>query len=81
LISSNSNNNNASYCQSNQPSYKLPPAIGEGCEKGSSSINGGKVYFKSKNIEVYRVFVSNLYLLNIFRKNMKEDRKRREADN
>jgi hypothetical protein len=36
----------------------LPAAKGEGCEKESSSITGGKVYFKSKEYEVYRVFVS-----------------------
>jgi len=46
----------------------LPPAIGEGCEEGSSSINGGKVRFTSRNLEVYKVFVRKLSF-NIFRKN------------
>jgi hypothetical protein len=35
----------------------LPPAKGEGCDEGSSSINGGKHYFKSKEFEVFKVFV------------------------
>jgi hypothetical protein len=45
------------------PTYRLPPAIGEGCEKGSSSINGGKVSFTSKNLEVYKVFVRKSFLI------------------
>jgi hypothetical protein len=41
----------------------LPPAKGKGCEEGSSSINGGKVHFTSKNFEVYKVFVRKLSFL------------------
>jgi hypothetical protein len=35
----------------------LPIAQGEGVEKDSSSINGGKKYFRTKSFEVYTVFV------------------------
>jgi hypothetical protein len=51
------------FCYANRPSYKLPPAKGKGCEKGSSSINGGKVHFITKNFEVYKVFVRKLSIL------------------
>jgi hypothetical protein len=57
VIWSDSNNNSASGCYANEPSFNLPPAKGEGCEKYSSSINGGKVDFKSKEFEVFKVFV------------------------
>jgi hypothetical protein len=56
-VSSGSNVNKFSYCNSNRSSFKLPSAHGEGCEKDSSSINGGKKNFKSKSFEVYTVFV------------------------
>jgi len=56
-VSSCSNTNNFSYCNSNRPNFKLPKAHGESCEKDSSSINGGKKNFKSKSFEVYTVFV------------------------
>jgi hypothetical protein len=39
------------------PSFNLPPAKGKGCEEDSSSINGGKLNFKSKEFEVFKVFV------------------------
>jgi hypothetical protein len=57
VIYSGSNSNNESYCHSNEPSFWLPAAEGVGCVKDSSSINGGKEFFKSKELEVYRVFV------------------------
>ena len=56
-IVGDSNSNSDSYCQADKPSFKLPVATGEGFEKDSSSINGGKVNFKAKEFEVYRVFV------------------------
>jgi hypothetical protein len=66
VIRSDSNNNTNSFCFANQPCFNLPPAKGEGCEKRSSSINGGKVDFKSKEFEVFKVFVRIiLILLNI----------------
>jgi hypothetical protein len=68
-ISGKSNLKNKSYCYANRPTYRLPPAKGKGCEEGSSSINGGKVYFTSKNFEVYKVFVRKLSFLIFFRKN------------
>jgi hypothetical protein len=43
-------------------SFNLPPAIGKGCEDGSSSINGGKVTYISKEFEVYRVFVRIIFI-------------------
>ena len=57
VIKSDSNNHTYSGCSENEPSFKLPPAKGEGCEEYSSSINGGNVYFKSKEFEVFKVFV------------------------
>ena len=57
VIYGDSNSNDNSQCLANNPSFKLPPAKGQDCEKGSSSINGGKRTFKSKEFEVYRVFV------------------------
>jgi hypothetical protein len=56
-ISSDSNKNTNSGCFANQPCFNLPPAKGEGCEEYSSSINGGKVDFRSKEFEVFKVFV------------------------
>jgi hypothetical protein len=57
VIGSDSNNNSNSGCYTNEPSFNLPPAKGEGCEEFSSSINGGKRNFKSKEFEVFKVFV------------------------
>jgi hypothetical protein len=57
VIHIDSNNNTLSYCFANMPSFKLPPAKGEGCEKYSSSINGEKTRFTSKEFEVFKVFV------------------------
>jgi hypothetical protein len=65
-ISSESNNNTSSGCRAIMPSFKLPAAKGKGCENDSSIINGGKYRFKSKEFEVFRVFVRiiffNVYL-------------------
>jgi hypothetical protein len=57
VILSDSNNNTESYCYANSPSFNLPPAKGEGCEMSSSSINGGKKKFTTKEFEVFKVFV------------------------
>jgi hypothetical protein len=56
-IASESNKNSDSRCRANQPSFNLPAAKAKGSDKKSSSINGGKKKFKSKEVEVYRVFV------------------------
>ena len=58
VIKSDSNVNTDSWTLANGNSYNLPAALGEGCEKESSSINGGKESFQSKEFEVYAVFVS-----------------------
>jgi hypothetical protein len=44
-IMSDSNINNDSWCKADLPSFKLPVGKGQGFEKDSSSINGGKVNF------------------------------------
>jgi hypothetical protein len=53
FIASDSNNNTDSYCNANNPSFKLPAA------KGSyhPSINGGEFRFQLKQFEVYKVTV------------------------
>ena len=66
-IYSDSNNNTDSECFANKPSFKLPPAKGKDCEEGSSSINGGKSHFKSKEFEVYRVFVRIILIKILFK--------------
>jgi len=58
VIKSDSNVNTDSWTLAKGNSYNLPAALGEGCEKESSSINGGKESFQSKEYEVYAVFVS-----------------------
>jgi hypothetical protein len=62
VIHSDSNINYDSGCYAQEPSFNLPPAKGEGCEKKSSSINGGKVRFKSKEFEVFKVFVRIIFI-------------------
>jgi hypothetical protein len=44
-IKSDSNQNAESGCRASKPSFMLPPAMGEGCESDSSTINGGKYRF------------------------------------
>lgn len=65
IIMGDSNKSTESWCLENQQCYKLPPAEGEGCEKDSSSINGGKKYFTSREFEIYKVFVRKLNYLKI----------------
>ena len=62
VIKANSNMKICSYCSANQTSYMLPPAKGESCERGSSSINGGKFNFTSKEYEIYKVFVRIIFI-------------------
>ena len=57
VIDGDSNYNTGSWCQASLDSFNLPPAKGKGSKEDSSTINGGKKNFKSKELEVYRVFV------------------------
>ena len=58
-IDGNSNENSDSQCFAKGTSFSLPTA--ENGDEDSSIINGGKVYFTSKELEVYRVYVSSIY--------------------
>ena len=61
-IRSETNNKDFGRCLANMPSFNLPPAQGYASEKGSSSINGGKINFRSKEFEVFQVFVSIIFI-------------------
>ena len=75
-IANESNKYSDSRCRANQPSFNLPAAKAKGSDKKSSSINGGKKKFKSKEVEVYRVFV-RIIILKYFSKMKTTSKERR----
>ena len=57
LVIKSHSNNADSFCLSNGPSFELPGGNVKHCDWKSSSINGSMVTFKSKELEVFKVFV------------------------